>query len=36
VRRRLNPGVVPVERVPGSLVIDEGRTRGWAFAEKSR
>jgi len=36
VRRRLSPGVVPVERVPGTLVVDEGRKRGWAFAEKSR
>jgi lysine 6-dehydrogenase len=36
VRGRLSPGVVPVERVPGSLVVDEGRKRGWAFAEKSR
>jgi len=36
VRGRLSPGVVAVERVPGSLVVDEGRKRGWAFAEKIR
>jgi lysine 6-dehydrogenase len=36
VRGRLGTGVVPVERVPGELVVEEGRARGWAFVEQSR
>jgi lysine 6-dehydrogenase len=29
VRGRLAAGVLPVERVPGDLVVEEGRARGW-------
>lgn len=29
VRGQLEPGVVAVERVPGALVVAEGRARGW-------
>jgi lysine 6-dehydrogenase len=36
VRGRLDSGVVSVERVPGALVVEEGRARGWAFAETRR
>jgi lysine 6-dehydrogenase len=34
VRGRLAAGVVPVERVPGDLVIAEGRARGWDIRER--
>jgi lysine 6-dehydrogenase len=34
VRRRLAAGVVPVERVPGELVVEEGRARGWDIRER--
>jgi lysine 6-dehydrogenase len=30
-KRRLEAGVVPVENVPGALVVKEGRRRGWRF-----
>jgi lysine 6-dehydrogenase len=33
VRGRLDAGVVPVERVPGDLVVSEGRARGWDIRE---
>jgi lysine 6-dehydrogenase len=33
VRGELPAGVVPVERVPGSLVVAEGRIRGWDIRE---
>lgn len=33
VRGRLEHGVVPVERVPGALVVAEGRARGWEIRE---
>jgi len=36
VRGQLAPGVVSVERVPGTLVVQEGRARGWAFTERVR
>lgn len=36
VRGALPPGVRSVESVPGSLVVDEGRRRGWAFSESLR
>ena len=32
-RGQLGAGVVPVERVPGSLVVAEGRLRGWDIRE---
>jgi lysine 6-dehydrogenase len=34
VRRQLEPGVVPVERVSGALVVSESRKRGWAITER--
>jgi len=34
VRGRLTPGVIPVERVPGDLVVAEGRARGWDIRER--
>jgi lysine 6-dehydrogenase len=34
VRGRLAPGVLPVECVPGDLVVAEGRRRGWDFRER--
>jgi lysine 6-dehydrogenase len=34
VRRQLEPGVVPVERVPGALVVSESRKRGWTITER--
>jgi lysine 6-dehydrogenase len=34
VRRRLSPGVMPVERVPGDLIVAEGRSRGWEFRQR--
>jgi lysine 6-dehydrogenase len=34
VRGRLTTGVVPVERVPGDLVVAEGRARGWNIRER--
>lgn len=34
VRRKLPAGVVAVERVPGEMVVNEGRARGWTFAEQ--
>ena len=34
VRRQLPPGVVPVERVPGALVVSEARRRGWTMTER--
>ena len=34
VRGRLAAGVVPVERVPGDLVVAEGRARGWDIRER--
>jgi lysine 6-dehydrogenase len=33
VRGQLDRGVVAVERVPGALVVAEGRARGWAIRE---
>lgn len=33
MRGQLAPGVVAVERVPGALVVEAGRARGWAFRE---
>ena len=33
VRGQLEHGVVPVERVPGALVVAEGRARGWEIRE---
>ena len=33
VRGQLPAGVVPVERVPGDLVVAEGRARGWDIRE---
>jgi len=33
VRGRLAAGVVPVERVPGELIVAEGRARGWDIRE---
>jgi lysine 6-dehydrogenase len=35
VRGRLPEGVVPVERVPGDLVVAEGRARGWDIRERA-
>ncbi len=35
VRRQLPAGVVPVERVPGALVVAEGRARGWDIRERA-
>ncbi|MEW5981387.1 MAG: saccharopine dehydrogenase C-terminal domain-containing protein [Acidobacteriota bacterium] len=35
VRRRLPAGVVAVERVPGELIVSEGRRRGWAITERT-
>jgi lysine 6-dehydrogenase len=32
---RLEAGVIPVERVPGDLVVDEGRARGWDSRERA-
>ena len=34
VRGRLAAGVIPVERVPGDLVVAEGRARGWDIRER--
>jgi lysine 6-dehydrogenase len=34
VRGQLAAGVVPVERVPGDLVVAEGRARGWDIRER--
>jgi lysine 6-dehydrogenase len=34
VRGRLAAGVIPVERVPGDLVVAEGRARGWDIYER--
>ncbi|MFO7693395.1 MAG: saccharopine dehydrogenase C-terminal domain-containing protein [Vicinamibacterales bacterium] len=34
VRGRLPAGVVAVERVPGGLVVEEGRARGWDIRER--
>ena len=34
VRGRLAAGVIPVERVPGALVVAEGRARGWDIRER--
>ena len=34
VRGQLEHGVVPVERVPGTLVVAEGRARGWDIRER--
>ena len=34
VRGRLAEGVIPVERVPGDLVVAEGRARGWDIRER--
>jgi lysine 6-dehydrogenase len=34
VRGRLAAGVVPVEMVPGDLVVAEGRARGWEIRER--
>jgi lysine 6-dehydrogenase len=34
VRGRLGAGVIPVERVPGDLVVAEGRARGWDIRER--
>lgn len=36
VRRQLPPGVVPVERVPGALVVSESRKRGWAIEQSAQ
>ena len=33
VRRQLPAGVLPVERVPGPLVVSESRKRGWEIEE---
>lgn len=33
-RRALPAGVVAVERVPGDLIVSEGRKRGWDFTER--
>jgi lysine 6-dehydrogenase len=33
VRGQLDRGVVAVERVPGALVVAEGRARGWDIRE---
>jgi lysine 6-dehydrogenase len=33
VRGQLAPGVIPVERVPGDLIVAEGRARGWDIRE---
>jgi lysine 6-dehydrogenase len=35
VRGQLEPGVVPVEHVPGDLVVCEGRARGWDIREST-
>jgi len=35
VRGQLPAGVVPVERVPGDLVVAEGRARGWDIRERA-
>jgi lysine 6-dehydrogenase len=34
VRGRLGVGVIPVERVPGDLVVAEARARGWDIREQ--
>jgi lysine 6-dehydrogenase len=34
-RGRLAAGVIPVERVPGDLVVAEGRARGWDIREST-
>jgi lysine 6-dehydrogenase len=34
VRGQLPTGVIPVERVPGDLIVDEGRARGWDIRER--
>ncbi len=34
VRGQLAAGVIPVERVPGDLVVAEGRARGWDIRER--
>lgn len=36
VRGQLTPGVRSVESIPGSLVVSEGRKRGWVFNESIR
>ena len=33
-RGEISPGVVSVESVPGSLIVREGRARGWAITER--
>jgi lysine 6-dehydrogenase len=33
-RGQLGAGVIPVERVPGGLVVGEGRLRGWDIRER--
>lgn len=34
-RGRLAAGVIPVERIPGGLVVAEGRARGWDIRESA-
>ena len=34
VRGQIAAGVIPVERVPGDLVVAEGRARGWDIRER--
>jgi lysine 6-dehydrogenase len=34
-RGRLAAGVIPVERVPGDLIVAEGRARGWDIRESA-
>ena len=34
VRRHLNSGVVPVEKISGTLVVSESRKRGWSITER--
>ncbi|MCX6552358.1 MAG: hypothetical protein NTY02_15375 [Acidobacteria bacterium] len=34
VRGKLASGVLSVEQVPGDLIVDAGRARGWAIAER--
>ncbi|MCX6543382.1 MAG: saccharopine dehydrogenase NADP-binding domain-containing protein [Acidobacteria bacterium] len=36
VRGQLTPGVRSVESIPGSLIVSEGRRRGWVFNESIR
>jgi lysine 6-dehydrogenase len=34
VRGQIPAGVIPVERVPGDLIVAEGRARGWDIRER--